>query len=103
MSDLLYLNCIFEDFIEHLGKSIEKLYRNNDVIPVFLGGNPSPEIIKSVDLITNKPRYNKLSKWHNKMPDVEIEGQIFKAMHIPGCRFKLFISTYRERTQIIPP
>ena len=85
MSDLLYLNCIFEDFIEHLGKSIEKLYRNNDVIPVFLGGNPSPEIMKSVDLITNKPRYNKLSEWHNKMPDVEIEGQIFKAMHIPGA------------------
>ncbi|MGH9951977.1 MAG: hypothetical protein ACRD5J_10150 [Nitrososphaeraceae archaeon] len=85
MSDLLYLNCIFEDFIEHLGKSIEKLYRNIDVIPVFLGGNPSPEIIKSVDLITNKPRYNKLSKWHNEMPDVEIEGQIFKAMHIPAA------------------
>jgi len=85
ISDLLYLNCIFEDFIEHLGKSIEKLYRNNDVIPVFLGGNPSPEIIKSADLITNKSRYNKLSKWHNKMPDVEIEGQIFKAMHIPAA------------------
>lgn len=85
MSDLLYLNCIFEDFIEHLVKSIEKLYRNNDVIPVFLGGNPSPEIIKGVNLITNKPRYNKLSKWHNKMPDVEIEGQIFKAMHIPAA------------------
>jgi gamma-glutamylcysteine synthetase len=81
----VHLNCIFEDFIEHLEKSIKRLYRNNDVIPVFLGGNPSPEIIKSEDLITNKPRYNKLSKWQKKMPDVEIEGQTFKAMHIPAA------------------
>jgi gamma-glutamylcysteine synthetase len=85
MSDLLHLNYIFEDFIEHLEKSIKRLYKNNDVIPVFLGGNPSPEIINSEDLITNKPRYNKLSKWHNKMPDAEIEGQTFKAMRIPAA------------------
>jgi hypothetical protein len=81
MSDLVYLNGVFEEFIEHLDKSIKKLYKNNDIIPVFLGGNPSPEIIKSDGLITNKPRYNKLSEWQ-KMPDVEIEGQKFKATYV---------------------
>ena len=82
MTDLVYLNDIFEEFVEHLDKSIKKVYQNKDVIPVFLGGNPSPEIIKSDSLITNKPRYNKLSEWQKKMPDVEIEGQKFKAMHV---------------------
>ena len=67
MSDLVYLNGIFEEFIEHLDKSIKKLYKNNDIIPVFLGGNPSPEIIKSDGLITDKPQYNKLSEWQKKM------------------------------------
>jgi hypothetical protein len=81
MSDLVYLNGVFEEFIEHLDKSIKKLYKNNDIIPVFLGGNPSPEIIKSDGLITNKPRYNKLSEWQ-KMRDVEIEGQKFKATYV---------------------
>jgi gamma-glutamylcysteine synthetase len=85
MTDLVYLNGIFAEFIEHLGKSIKKVYKNNDVIPVFLGGNPSPEIIKSDGLITNKPRYNKLSEWQKKMPDVEIEGQKFKATHVAAA------------------
>lgn len=63
MTDLEHLNDIFEEFIEHLDKSIKKVYQNKEVIPVFLGGNPSPEIIKGDSLITNKPRYNKLSEW----------------------------------------
>jgi gamma-glutamylcysteine synthetase len=32
-------------------------------------------------LITNKPRYLRLARWQSKIPDVEIDGQKFKALH----------------------
>ena len=83
MDRLLDLNTEIEEFIEYLDKSIQKVWRNNnnEVIPVFLGSNPSPLIFKD-GLITNKPRYNQLARWQSKIPDVEIDGQKLKALHV---------------------
>src|SRR5918995_5475643 len=83
MDRLLDLNTEIEDFIEYLDKSIQKVWRNNntEVIPVFLGGNPSPLIFKD-GLITDKPRYNQLARWQSKIPNVEIDGQKLKALHV---------------------
>lgn len=77
---LAQLNLQFEEFIEHLDLIVNKVYKN-DVFPVFLGSNPSPHILKD-GLITNKPRYLRLARWQNKIPDVEIDGQKFKALHV---------------------
>jgi gamma-glutamylcysteine synthetase len=57
------------------------------VFPVFLGANPSPQILNddSYRLITDKPRYMKLAHWQREMPDVEIEGHKFKALQIPSA------------------
>ena len=76
---LARLNSQFEEFIEHLDATIKKVYRN-DVFPVFLGANPSPYVLRD-GLITNKPRYLRLARWQSKIPDVEIDGQKFKALH----------------------
>ncbi len=83
MVRLLDLNTEIEEFIEYLDKSIQKVWRNNnnEVIPVFLGSNPSPLIFKD-GLITDKPRYNQLARWQSKIPDVEIDGQKLKALHV---------------------
>ena len=83
MDRLLDLNTEIEEFIEDLDKSVQKLWRNNnnDVIPVFLGGNPSSLIFKD-GLVTDKPRYNQLAQWQSKIPDVEIDGQKLKALHV---------------------
>ena len=83
MDRLLDLNTEIEEFIEYLDKSVQKVWRNNnnDVIPVFLGGNPSPLIFKD-RLITDKPRYNQLARWQSKIPYVEIDGQKLKALHV---------------------
>ena len=51
------------------------------VYPVFLGANPSPQILRE-ELITNKPRYKKLAKWQSKIPDVEIDGLKIRALQI---------------------
>ena len=83
ITDLEYLNTVFEQFIENLDNFVRKVYKE-EVIPVFLGANPSPDIIKS-DFITNKPRYNKLAKWQRKIPEVEIEGQKINASYIPAA------------------
>jgi len=91
MDKLLDLNVLFEGFIEHLDRAIKKVYGELEVFPVFLGGNPSPEILKAyhdsegLGLITNKPRYNKLAKWQSNIPDVEIEGQKFKALQVAAA------------------
>ena len=81
MNNLDYLNIVFEQFIESLDRFIKKAYKEKEVIPVFLGANPSPEIMKE-GLITNKPRYNKLADWQNSLPDVEIEGYNFRAAYV---------------------
>ena len=81
MDNLEYLNIVFEQFIENLDKYIKKAYKENEVIPVFMGANPSPEIMKE-GLITDKPRYNKLASWQNNLPDVEIDGNKFRAAHV---------------------
>ena len=79
LEKLMDLNLELQEFIECLDKAIHKVYK--DVIPVFLGGNPSPEIFKN-SLITNKPRYDKLASLQRKIPDAEIDGVKFKAERI---------------------
>lgn len=81
MDNLEYLNIVFEQFIENLDRFLEKAYQDNEVIPVFLGGNPSPDILKE-GWITDKPRYNKLAAWQTKLPDVEIDGIKFGAAKV---------------------
>ena len=80
---LAELNLQFEEFIEHLDLIVNRVYKN-DVFPVFLGSNPSPHILKG-GLITNKPRYLRLARWQNRIPDVEIDGQKFKALHVAAA------------------
>lgn len=83
-TSLLDLEVLYEDFIiEHLEKNIKKVYKNKIVIPVFLGANPSPNILKD-DIITNKDRYRKLFEWQSTFPDIELEGRKFKAAYIPA-------------------
>jgi gamma-glutamyl:cysteine ligase YbdK (ATP-grasp superfamily) len=75
------LNTLFEQFIDYIDKVIQKVYKDRDVYPVFLGANPSPQILKEL-LITDKPRYRKLAEWQSKIPDVEIDGQKIRALQI---------------------
>ena len=81
MDNLDYLNIVFENFVENLNKFIKKVYKEKEVIPVFLGANPSPEIMKE-GTITDKPRYNKMASWQNNLPDVEIDGNKFRAAYV---------------------
>jgi len=81
MDNLDYLNIVFENFMENLDKSIKKVYKEKEVIPVFLGANPSPEIMKE-GMITDIPRYNKMASWQNNLPNVEIDGNKFNAAHV---------------------
>ncbi|HEU5120879.1 MAG TPA: hypothetical protein VFT71_07805 [Candidatus Nitrosocosmicus sp.] len=81
MYDLSIVNTFFVEFIEFLELSIEKVYKNRKVIPVFLGGNPSPDIFKR-KFITRKERYLNFYEWQKKFPDIEIEGQLFKPCNI---------------------
>ena len=76
-------NLQFEEFIEHLNLVSNKVYKNN-VFPVFLGSNPSPHILNG-GLITNKPRYLRLARWQSRIPDVEIDGHKFKALHVAAA------------------
>jgi 6-pyruvoyl-tetrahydropterin synthase len=47
MHNLLDLNTLFEEFIDHLNAVVQKVYKNREMVfPVFLGANPSPEILK---------------------------------------------------------
>ena len=80
---LAELNLQFEEFIEHLDIIVNKVYKN-DIFPVFLGSNPSSHILKG-GLITKKPRYLRLARWQNRIPDVEIDGQKFKALHVAAA------------------
>jgi gamma-glutamyl:cysteine ligase YbdK (ATP-grasp superfamily) len=82
MENILELNTLFEQFIDHIDKMIQKVYKDREMVyPVFLGANPSPQILRE-ELITNKPRYKKLAKWQSKIPDVEIDGLKIKALQI---------------------
>jgi gamma-glutamyl:cysteine ligase YbdK (ATP-grasp superfamily) len=81
MDNLEYLNIVFENFVENLNKFIKKVYKEKEVIPVFLGANPSPEIMKE-GTITDKPRYNKMASWQKNLPDVEMDGNKFRAAYV---------------------
>lgn len=81
MHSLSMVNVFFEEFIDYLSIAINKVYKNKNVIPVFLGGNPSPEIFKK-KLITRKERYLKIYEWQKNIPNIEIDGQEFGARNI---------------------
>ncbi len=81
MHSLSNLNLFFEEFLDYLSLAIKKVYRNRNVIPVFMGGNPSPDIFKR-KFVTRKERYLNLYKAQSKIPDIELEGQKFKAQNI---------------------
>ncbi len=94
MHNLLDLNTLLEDFIEHLNVAVRKVYKDREtVFPVFLGANPSPEILKYdgnnnnniYSLVTANPRYKKLAQWQSEIPDVEIEGLKLKALQVPAA------------------
>ena len=76
--ELSKINEITQDFIESLENLVRKAYPNQNVIPVFLGGNPSP-IFSDETIITNKPRYKKISDWQSTFPDAQMDGQTFKS------------------------
>ena len=61
MDNILELNTFFEQFIDYIDKCVQKVYKDREVYPVFLGANPSPQILKEA-LITDKPRYKKASR-----------------------------------------
>ena len=89
MDSLLDLNNLFEEFIEHLDRAVQKVYKDKEIVfPVFLGANPSSDILKSdsnnnsYELITDKTRYKKLARWQTKIPDVEIEGLKLRALQV---------------------
>ena len=82
MENIFELNVLLEQFIDYIDKTIQKVYKDRGTVyPVFLGANPSPQILRE-ELITNKPRYRKLAKWQSKIPDVEIDGLKIKALQI---------------------
>lgn len=72
------LNLQFEGFIEDLERAINKTHAG--ATPVFLGANPSPHA--SEGLITDKPRYQRLARWQRRIPDIEMDGQKFKAVQV---------------------
>ncbi len=72
------INDTTQDFIDSLDNLVKKAYPNENVIPVFLGANPSP-IFSDETIITNKPRYKKISEWQSAFPDAQMDGQIFKS------------------------
>jgi gamma-glutamyl:cysteine ligase YbdK (ATP-grasp superfamily) len=76
--ELSKINEITQDFIEGLENLVRRTYPNQNVIPVFLGGNPSP-IFTDETIITNKPRYKKISDWQSTFPDAQMDGQTFKS------------------------
>jgi gamma-glutamyl:cysteine ligase YbdK (ATP-grasp superfamily) len=82
MENIFKLNILFEQFIDYIDKTVQKVYKDRKMVyPVFLGANPSPQILRE-ELITNKPRYKKLAKWQSKFPDVEIDGLKIRALQI---------------------
>ena len=81
MENILELNTLFEQFIDYIDQVVQKVYKDREVYPVFLGANPSPQILKEA-LITDKPRYKRLAEWQSKIPDVEIDGQKIRALQI---------------------
>jgi gamma-glutamyl:cysteine ligase YbdK (ATP-grasp superfamily) len=82
MVKIFELNTLFEQFIDYLDKTIQKVYEDREIVyPVFLGANPSPQVLRE-ELITNKPRYKKLAKWQSKIPDVEIDGLKIRALQV---------------------
>lgn len=86
--ELSSLNDITQDFIEILERIIKKVYPKENVIPVFLGANPSP-FLSEMQIITDKSRYKKISDWQSTFPDAQMDGQLFKANSI-GAKIQGF-------------
>lgn len=84
-TNLSSLELLYEEFIlDNLTKAIKLVYPTKEVIPVFLGANPSPLVLN--DKIINKnARYRKLFEWQNKFSDIELEGSYFRPPHIASA------------------
>jgi hypothetical protein len=54
MENILELNVLFEQFIDSIDKVVQRVYKDREVYPVFLGANPSAHILDDL-LITDKP------------------------------------------------
>ncbi|WP_415283978.1 carboxylate-amine ligase [Candidatus Nitrososphaera sp. FF02] len=78
MGEIESLNLQFEDFVGDLDRALNKI--DSDAVPVFLGANPSPHILKGS--VTDKPRYRRLERWQSRMPDIEIDGHKFPAPQV---------------------
>ena len=99
MDKILELNTFFEHFIDYIDKGVQKVYKDREVYPVFLGANPSPQILKEAR-ITDKPRYKKLAEWQSKIPEVEIDRQKIRALQI-ATAIQGFHLIYRAKTRLI--
>lgn len=84
-SNLSDLELLYEEFIiDNLDKAVKRVYSDREVIPVFLGANPSPSVLDD-KIINNTPRYRKLFEWQNKFSDIELEGMHFRPSHIAAA------------------
>lgn len=84
-SNLSSLELLYEEFIlDNLTKAIKRVYSNKEVIPVFLGANPSPSILTD-NRINYNDRYRKIFEWQNKFSDIELEGSYFRPAHIAAA------------------
>ncbi|MDR4510086.1 MAG: hypothetical protein MRJ93_00075 [Nitrososphaeraceae archaeon] len=84
-SDLSNLESLYEEFIlDNLTKSVKRVYPNKEVIPVFLGANPSPSVLDD-KIVNDFARYRELFDWQNKFQDIELEGNYFRPPHIPAA------------------
>jgi len=78
MTDIESLNLQIEDFVGDLDRTLRKV--DSDAIPVFLGANPSPLILKAS--VTDKARYRRLARWQKNMPNIKIDGYEFPAPQV---------------------
>ncbi len=97
MDKLSDINSFFVEFIDYLSIVLKKVYKNRHVIPVFLGGNPSPDIFKK-KYITKNERYENLYSWQKKLPDIEMDGQRFRP-----CKIATAIQGFHVHLQGLNP
>lgn len=80
--NLSQINELYEEFIiDNLNTLLKKVYKNKDVVPVFLGANPSPYALND-SIVTQKERYKRLFKWQSAFSDIEFEGRKIKPSHV---------------------
>lgn len=83
--NLSKINELYEEFIiENLNIALGKVFKNRNVIPVFLGANPSPYVLND-SIVTNNERYIKLFKWQSTFSDIEFEGKRIRPSHVAAA------------------